>query len=200
VWILATAHPTLLGVVRSKRSSVSFLRVLAGLSILAPVVACGASVSQVYESDVRFERCLALDWQEDVRSDVRRRCWDDWVSYFAVGQPKDRFEYARRQIAMIDNGELGTPGAEADKVALPEPTSVFAPVPMMITAPTFGSAGPAGSSSAEPSARPASACEAKCNKSLDGCLSGCRTPVCEQYCAQKHGRCTDGCNTADDRR
>ena len=131
---------------------------------------------------------------------MRQRCWDDWVSYFAVSQPKDRFEYARRQIAMIDNGESGTRGAEADKVALPEPTSVFEPVPMMITAPTFGSAGPATSSSPPPNARAATPCDAKCDKSLEGCLSGCRTPVCEQFCAQKHGSCTDRCAAVDDRR
>jgi hypothetical protein len=159
--------------------------------------ACGASVSQVYESDVRFERCLALDWQNDVRSDVRRKCWDDWVSYFNVGQPKDRIEYARKQIALIDRG--GVSEVADDKGALPEPTSVFAPVPMMITTPTFGSAGPA--TSAAPSAqKESSPCEAKCDKSLEGCLSGCRTPVCEQYCAQKHGRCAQRCVDVDDRR
>lgn len=168
---------------------------------LAPlfVAACGASVSQVYESDVRFERCSSLDWQDDVRSDVRRRCWDDWLTYFNVDQPKDRIEYARKQIALIDNGGIATDVA-SDKVALPEPTSVFAPVPMMITAPTFGSAGPAGS--AQPSAivKSSSPCEQKCDKSLEGCLSGCRTPVCEQYCAQKHGRCTQRCVQVDERR
>lgn len=174
------------------------MRPVAAALVLAPALcACGASVSQKYESDVRFERCLALDWNGSVEPSIRRRCWDEWVRFFAVGQNRDRIEYAKVQIADIDGR---AEGAEAAKRAetLPEPKSAFEPVPMMANPKASASAAPAASSAA-PAAPSApqngqrSPCERKCDQNLEGCLSGCKVPVCEQFCAQKHGTCSKSC-------
>mgnify|MGYP001362427290 CR=1 FL=1 len=159
------------------------------LTLLFPVLACGASVSQKYESDVRFERCLALDWQQTVDPNIRLRCWDEWVRYYADGQNKDRIESARAEMADSEGRQQGR-GAGDRAAALPEPTSVFEPVPMMASAMPTASASASASASAAPARTP---CEAKCDRNLEGCLTGCKVAVCEQFCAQKHGRCAEVC-------
>ncbi|NUO49499.1 MAG: hypothetical protein HOV80_11650 [Polyangiaceae bacterium] len=171
--------------------------IVSGTSAAFAVVAlaCGASVSQKYESDVRFERCLALDWQTTVDPGIRHNCWDEWARFYAVGQPRDRIEYARNQVADIEGRAAGAEAAER-AAALPEPKSVFEPVPQMATA--TASASPSAHASASAAVAPLDLknrppCETKCDRSLQGCLSGCKVPVCEQFCAQKHGRCVDKC-------
>ena len=164
------------------------------------LLACGASVSQKYESDVRFERCLGLDWQETVDPGIRHRCWDEWVRFYAQGQNRDRIEYARNQMADIEGRAAGREAAERSG-SLPEPKSVFEPVPQMASASAApsSSAAPvaAASASALPSVTPdvknRPPCEAKCDRNLEGCLSGCKVAVCEQFCAQKHGQCAEKC-------
>ncbi len=163
---------------------------------------CGASVSKTYESDVRFERCYALDWKADVDSGIRQRCWEEWVTFYAEGQTRDRIEYAKRQMRSISLGLEPSSSAVAAVVRpaapLPEPTSVFAPVPMMAV--TGSSSAAPATSSATPSAGPRSACQTRCDKTLEGCLSGCASLVCEQYCAQKHARCDQRCGVGESKK
>ncbi|MBK8937725.1 MAG: hypothetical protein IPM79_08795 [Polyangiaceae bacterium] len=153
-----------------------------------------ASISKKYESEVRFERCYALDWKQDVDASIRSRCWEDWLVYYSEGQSRDRIEYAKNQTtggALLSTAEPVASAASPPATAapLPEPTSVFSPVPMMAT--------PGGSASASvTSSGPAltrTPCEGKCDKALESCLSGCGSAVCEQYCAQRHGKCTGRC-------
>jgi hypothetical protein len=154
----------------------------------------GATVSRVYESDVRFERCLALDWRDDVRDPVRRRCWSEWLQHFASGQPRDKVGYARRQIVPRSES-TASPVLETQGAPVPVPTSVFAQVPMMMS-----SARPTGSASvafvaptASVAPAPRSPCELRCDQALGECLSGCNVPVCERACTERHGRCGDRC-------
>ena len=175
------------------------LRTLA-LALLSgsAALACGASVSKTYESDVRFERCYALDWKKDVDAGIRQRCWEEWVTFFAVGQPRDRIEYAKSQMRLVADmdeplaASTAAPSARAGQ-PLPEPTSVFAPVPMMAAT---ASAGPAPSASGPKPVIPRNACETRCDKSLEACLSGCGSAICEQFCAQKHDKCAQRCERA----
>ncbi len=170
-------------------------RWLFALGALASVgaVSC-AGISKKYESDVRFERCWALDYKKDVDPTIRNHCWEDWLNYFAYGQTRDRMEYAKAQVsgAPVSSEAVGSATAPiAVGKALPEPTSVFTPVPVMAT--------PSASSSASTSAaRPVerSACETRCDKTLEACLAGCGSGVCEKFCAQKHGRCAGKCKGA----
>lgn len=158
------------------------------------LTAC-ASISLKYESDVRFERCYALDWKQDVDAGIRGRCWEEWLTHYAEGQTQDRIQYARRQTggaggAGITALAAAPATASAMPVALPEPTSVFSPVPMMVKS-ASGSA--IASASADVSALPRSSCETRCDKTLESCLTGCNSSVCEHYCAQKHGKCAAKC-------
>lgn len=164
--------------------------------LLTGAVACGASVSKTYESDVRFERCYALDWKKDVDPGIRQRCWEEWVTFFAVGQPRDRIEYAKSQMRPTSIGEplaAATAAVALTGQPLPEPTSVFAPVPMMAATASASAA----ASSAKPAAR--TACESRCDKAIEACLSGCGSAICEQFCAQKHDKCAQRCEGFDQR-
>ncbi|MFO0555079.1 MAG: hypothetical protein U0271_42270 [Polyangiaceae bacterium] len=181
------------------------------LAVATISLGCGASVSRTYESDVRFERCYALDWNRDVDPQIRHHCWEEWVTYFAVGQSRDRIEYAKAQMASISGSGLTIPSASASPSAragassaiggpsggpsvagpLPEPTSVFAPVPVMASS-ASGSSSALALRSAAPIQR--TACETQCDRSLEACLSGCASGVCERYCAEKHGRCSTACD------
>jgi hypothetical protein len=157
-------------------------------------------VSKTYESDVRFERCYALDWKGQVDPGIRTRCWEEWLAHFAEGQTRDRIEHARMQVKGGGAGaHIGATGSAEQPIAaraLPEPTSVFSPVPMMASpnASSQASAGVTASASAEPAVR--SGCETRCDKALEGCLSGCASAICEQFCAQRHGKCTPKCTAS----
>ena len=155
-----------------------------------------ASISKKYEAEVRFERCYALDWKQDVDASIRSRCWEDWLTYYAEGQSRDRIEYAKQQTtggALLSSAEPVASASAAPTAAapLPAPTSVFSPVPGMATpgASASASAAPAAGSVAR------SPCQTKCDKTLEGCLSGCGSAVCEQYCAQRHGTCAARCTS-----
>ncbi len=189
---------------RGSAPSCYLLRVFrsaAALVLTLLVSGCGANVSKTYESDVRFERCYSLDWG-DVDPLLRKRCWEEWAEHHADGQPLDRVAFAKRQL-----GQGTTEGTAAAQLAvgssqasaspsavqlapapvLPQPTSVFAPVPMM--------AKPSGTASAKVEAVPVprTACEERCDRSMEACLGGCGSPVCEGFCAQKHTRCASKC-------
>ena len=57
-------------------------------------MSCGASLQAVYEGDVRFEHCMALDAQPEVKPTIRRTCWEEWRKFYTFGQTRDRTEYA----------------------------------------------------------------------------------------------------------
>src|SRR5258708_35016494 len=65
---------------------------------LVCLCACGvrleASLRGLYESDVRFEKCMALDTQPDVKPTIRRVCWEEWLSFYTFGQTRDRVDHA----------------------------------------------------------------------------------------------------------
>jgi hypothetical protein len=152
----------------------------------------------VYESDVRFERCLALDWKVDVSPSIRKRCWEEWSTFFSEGQTLDRVNYAKRQIE--DPQALGaapTDGiASASKplVAVPEPTSVFVAPPMMLAS-DGGDGGPlpTDGGTAVVDAPVVPPCEAKCDDAFARCTPKCKTAICEKYCTERHALCMKRC-------
>jgi hypothetical protein len=159
--------------------------------VLPSLLACGASISRRYESDVRFERCLALDWKQDADPTVQRRCWAEWSSYYAEGQSRDRIEHARAMLAKLDRGEAKA--IDGGGVATPDPTSAFAPPPMMFPEDDAG-VGVGASASAAPAQLPElSPCEAKCEASIAGCLSRCRGDACERACTSRFLPCLKRC-------
>lgn len=152
--------------------------------------ACGASVSAVYEGDVRFERCMSLDWAPQVDPALRRGCWEEWEKYYTLGQTRDRIEYARLQIGRLQSSSVPSEPIDKPLLAVPEPTSVFAPPPMMLSGPD---AGPAPSEDAGAAPAPKSDCEARCDERTEECRSLCRGAVCDKACAAKRSRCMQRC-------
>jgi hypothetical protein len=164
---------------------------IVGAAALALLTACGASVSAVYEGDVRFERCMSLDWAPNVDPVLRRGCWEEWERYYTLGQNRDRIEYARAQLQKLQPSAKVVEPTDKPLLAVPEPTSVFAPPPMMLGGPDAGPSG-SGADAAAPQAA-ASECEAKCDARHDECRSLCRGAVCDKACAAKRSRCLERC-------
>jgi len=167
-------------------------RALAAVLAVVGAASCGASIQAVYEGDVRFEHCMALDARPDVKPTIRRACWEEWVEFCTLGQTRDRIDYARlreRQLSTasdFDEADWVPPHAE-HAIAAPDPTSAGAPPPMMLA--TDGGAPDAAS------AQPATSdCATDCEQSLDACRQGCKTAPCEKGCSARYKRCAKKCD------
>ena len=145
------------------------------------LVACGAGVGAKYEGDVRFERCMSLDWQADVDARIRRACWAEWSTYFTAGQTRDRIEYAEQQAGLAPSAATVTEPLKA----VPEPTNVFAPPPMLLKEPDAGTSD---------GAKVVDTCTDDCVAAKDACLETCdRGRKCERSCAVTYTRCLEKC-------
>jgi hypothetical protein len=166
-------------------------------------VSCGASIQAVYEGDVRFEHCMALDSRPDMKPTIRRVCWDEWRKFYTFGQTRDRIEYA----ALRDRQLSGTSDFDEGDVKLSqpsnpssiEPTSALAPPPMLIAAADAGAAPaptPAPVATADAAAEaapPAADCAAACEQTWTFCRGECKTAPCEKGCSSKYKRCMQRC-------
>jgi hypothetical protein len=63
--------------------------------------ACGANLQSVYEGDVRFERCMALDHDGVAARSVRLRCWREWLEQATYAQTRDRISHAERRASEL---------------------------------------------------------------------------------------------------
>jgi hypothetical protein len=163
-------------------------------------VSCGASIQAVYEGDVRFEHCMALDSRPDMKPTIRRVCWDEWRKFYTFGQTRDRTEYAavrERQLSVASDFDEGD--AQLAKVSGPsavEPTSALAPPPMLIAVVDAGA--PDSLPDAPPDAEidaapPAAGCAADCEQDWGFCRSRCKTAPCDKGCSSKYKRCMKRC-------
>lgn len=106
---------------------------------LALGAGCGPSFQAIYEGDVRFEHCYALDENSSVALRQKSDCWTDWLQHYTYGQTRDRVVYATaRARAMSQLGQAPTdeammsaaPGEVPQSgITAPAPTSAFAPPP-----------------------------------------------------------------------
>lgn len=179
---------------------------IAFVSVIA-LTACGASIQAIYEGDVRFEHCMALDSRPDVKPTLRSACWEEWVKFYTFGQTRDRVEYAKlrqKQLSAssdFDEGDWAPVGRIAP--AVPEPTSVLEPPPSTlaadsgIIAPTTGlDAGTdadALDGGADAALPPGAECAESCEESWNDCKKDCKAPACEKTCVTKYKRCMRGC-------
>ena len=174
---------------------------LLGAGVLS---ACGASIQAVYEGDVRFEHCMALDSRPEVKPTIRRACWDEWLRFYTFGQNRDRVEYARVRINQLhmasDFHEGDGQAAKRTAAAAPEPTSALAPPPMTLTSGDAGAPKPATDGGAPRSDEhqadktpPASACATQCEDAWNVCKRDCKTPGCDKACTAKYKRCMRKC-------
>ena len=156
---------------------------------LAALVHCGPSFQAVYEGDVQFEHCYAVDEAAHTSLREKAECWRDWTRNYTYGQTRDRVEYAaaRRDalfaIASNPTDEMlveGAPGGGFRKrvISAPSPTSVFAPPPTTMAEiddggtrsqelPGLSDAGAAGPPP------PAAACTDSCSQGWKACHGGC---------------------------
>ncbi len=84
-------------------SSPSIFRVMSWVAALA-CAGCGASMDAMYEGDIRFEHCMALDAQPQITAGQQQACWRDWLAHYTYGQTKDRVDHAQSRV-----GRPGTP-------------------------------------------------------------------------------------------
>jgi hypothetical protein len=101
--------------------------------------ACGPSYQSVYEADVTFEHCYAMDDRADAPLATKRDCWQIWRTRYAIGQSRDKLEYAAARAEALSRGTAlptdesmaaAAPGeAHVSQVVAPQLTNAFAPPP-----------------------------------------------------------------------
>lgn len=174
---------------------------LAAAALPACGVSVGASLRALYESDVRFEHCMARDARPDVKPTLRRACWEEWLSFYTFGQTRDRIDYARVravQLGAASDFDEGDMVAARPAAAAPDPTSAIAPPPLMVEASAgAGDAGLDAAAAAETDERTAAAarCSAECDQGVATCEKTCKaTPPCTQACNARRQRCVARCD------
>lgn len=165
----------------------------AGLSALA----CGPSFQAVYEGDVRFEHCYALD-QGPAPADAKKECWRDWLHGFTYGQSRDRVEYAGTRFSELSldrtlpSEDVKHPRAMA--AAVPVPTNAFAPPPSL--AEKHEPVEPAPTASIAPvrfTARPpGEECAETCSGTWKSCRTSCKDGACDA-CDKSYRACGSSC-------
>jgi hypothetical protein len=99
------------------------------LALGLPLTACGASITALYEGDVRFEHCMALDEESTAKASHRAACWSEWVAHYSYGQTRDRIDYAKRRARRLEGSE--PEGSEPKTVGVGAPSSTHAPPPLI---------------------------------------------------------------------
>ncbi|MEZ4444115.1 MAG: hypothetical protein R3B72_33895 [Polyangiaceae bacterium] len=153
---------------------------LVGL-IALPLTGCGNSLQAVYEADIRFEHCMALDLQPEVRPQIRHQCWKEWVSFYTFGQTRDRVLHAQLRIQQLAGGTRLPSDVRGKALQGPGPTSALAPPPMY----------------EEPSTAESvveSPCLRECQAAHDACQLDCSDSLCERSCAAGHHGCARSCS------
>ncbi len=181
-------------------------RPLALLALLAlgalGAAACGPSFQAVYECDVRFEHCYALD-EGTVSIEMKKACWRDWLQGYTYGQSRDRVEYAGARLSelsldptlpSVDRGD--PPPHASPKAAAPVPTNAFAPPPNLAEHSPADPPAPSASSSAvarAPTARmPGDDCMQSCQDRWKACHDLCKDGACTA-CDRTYKTCVPGC-------
>ncbi|MDP9000951.1 MAG: hypothetical protein M3O46_12655 [Myxococcota bacterium] len=164
------------------------------------VLGCGPSFQAVYEGDVRFEHCYALD-DSAASMDAKKECWRAWLRNYTYGQSRDRVEYAGTRFSQLSLGPSlpseeardARPHRRASSVATPVPTSAFAPPPNLAA-----SASATVLASAQPPPRdvamgaPGADCSNACSQRWTACRAGCSGATCDP-CDRTYRACVPAC-------
>jgi hypothetical protein len=162
-------------------------------------VACGPSFQAIYEGDVRFEHCYALD-QGPATADVKKECWRGWLHDYTYGQSRDRVEYAGTRFSELSlDPTLPTEDREvkhAHIMASPVPTSAFAPPPSTAEHVTTAEASASAATAATPphavAGAPGEECADGCSGTWKACKSTCKGAACDA-CDKAYRLCVPGC-------
>lgn len=134
---------------------------------------CGASMEAVYEADVRFEHCMALDARPDVKPAMRRACWAEWVAFYTYGQTRDRLDHARQRIEQL-TGAGGLTDPASDTRFDEQPTS-------------------ANDGLSNDDAQRQAICAGTCEAVREDCAQACDGGTCRRTCALSFQRCMLTC-------
>lgn len=167
------------------------------------LAACGPNYRYVYDGEAAFERCYALDYDQDATPSTRQQCWAAWLQSYSYGAGLDRVEYARMRstpqgaaAASPDGAAASAPGAPPappPASARPSAPEIDArmPPPSVRSAPLDGGADPWGraqisgggnpvgappptAAPAAPEAEPpGAACSTDCHEAWHGCGRRC---------------------------
>lgn len=170
----------------------------AAFVLATPLVAasCGPSFQAVYEGDVRFEHCYAVDESATTKMKEKADCWREWMKGYTYGQTRDRVEYAAaRHYALVVAPNAPTDEAMMEAapgggirhkvISAPMPTSVYAPPPSTMPEPEKGDAGaPAPKDGSKtpvtPKIRvPGAACSDDCTNAWNVCKESCGGSTCD---------------------
>lgn len=183
-------------------------RLLLGAGAGVVALACGPSFQAVYEGDVRFEHCYAID-QGPAAADAKKACWRDWLREDTYGQSRDRVEYAATRASELSlDPTLPAEDREAKHthpLGAPVPTNAFAPPPNTIDhAQGAGESSPpatisAAAAQASVSARtstgnrpPGEECSDGCADYWRTCHTSCKAAGCDA-CDKAYRLCVPGC-------
>jgi hypothetical protein len=123
-----------------------FVRIVAVIGLLSAIAlgqACSPSYQAIYEGNVRFEHCYALEENPGASMPDKSSCWRDWSEHYTFGQTRDRVQYAiSRYVALSRIGNAPTdeammmaaPGEtpRTTSINAPAPTNPFAPPPKVL--------------------------------------------------------------------
>lgn len=155
------------------------------------LVACGPSMKNLVESDMRFEHCYRIDEDPSTPLENKRACWHEWNALYAKGQDRSRIHYARDRVKVL-NGAIATapiagppPVATSTAVACPPPANPYAPPPAVA---------PKEEKSAATSTSPTAACSDACTKAWRACSTPCGSESgCVLNCDGKFRDCVKAC-------
>ncbi|HEU4411098.1 MAG TPA: hypothetical protein VFS43_37945 [Polyangiaceae bacterium] len=187
------------------------------LTLASASAACGASYQSVYENEVHFEHCYAVDVSPNMTQGAKLQCWADWTKRFSQGQPRDRVEYAlARQRALLSGSDDPAPrmtiGAQPMAVG-PQPSAAPPPVAASPVAasplPRTPYEGPPATMALAPTAPPSAAapppprgdrnlsptqlCARDCGEAFTSCATACQRSNCYNRCGELAKKCIAEC-------
>jgi hypothetical protein len=183
-------------------SGFTTLVVLASLASLGACGACRPSFQAVYEGDVHFEHCYAIDQKTTLPVEEKKECWRDWLGGYTYGQSNDRVEYAAARLSQLSldptlptEDDSSAPRRE-HRLAAPLPTSAFVPPPIVSTsasvAPPDTREPPAEVASVRPHPAPGAPCVTACRERWNDCRGACKESACEA-CDKTYRTCVPAC-------
>ena len=155
--------------------------------VLAGVVACGPSFQAVYECDVRFEHCYALD-ESGASVEAKKECWREWLHGYTYGQSRDRVEYGGTRYSELSldptlpSEDTQSAARAKHTVAAPAPTNAFAPPPNIS----------GGAPVVAVAHAPGSDCSDGCVQRWTSCRASCKQGACD-VCDQTYKTCMPSC-------
>lgn len=172
-------HSTLGSVIRRLLSA--RLAFFSATLLVAGAAACGPSFQAVYECDVRFEHCYAMD-ENPVSREAKRECWRTWLGAYTYGQSRDRVDYATTRVTQLSLDPSALAEATDDGGLSLSPLAAVAPVPTNAFAPPPNVASPDAGTPAR----------------IAVVDAGLRAPDadCSDACTRHWAICHDGCGDA----